>query len=59
MPLRDDASEDGEAQASLSFLEDLPDICEVCHRLIARYEGRCIQCYVEEELDLELIYEAR
>lgn len=43
----------------LEMLENLPDICSCCDRRIAQYEGRCIECYVEDEPDLELVYEKR
>lgn len=40
-------------------LEGLPDICVKCHRNLVAIDSLCVHCYVEDGLDLELIYEQR
>ena len=50
-------SEEEEAKASSSFLLDLPAICSKCSRNLAwEYSELCVECYVEDEPDLDLIF---
>lgn len=50
---------EGEATASLSFLEELPEICDKCARNLAIRDGYCLFCYVEDEPDLDLVFGER
>lgn len=37
-------------------LQNLPQICEKCHRNLVDVNNVCIHCYIEDEPDFDLIF---
>ena len=44
-------------ESPLSFLEELPELCEICVEQLAVFDGVCADCAIEDGPDPELCYE--
>lgn len=57
MPSSKLVNPEGELKGSLSFLEELPPICDKCHSRLVVVDTFCDWCYVEDEPDTDFFVE--